>query len=59
MKRALRGGLGRAHNPKVIGLNPTPATKQINGLPDGEPFVFDVREENPKVMDSNPILATS
>jgi hypothetical protein len=26
-----------------------PATKQFNGLPNGEPFVFDGRENNPKV----------
>jgi hypothetical protein len=37
------------HNPKVTGSNPFPATKQFNGLPSGEPFVFDVRENNPKV----------
>ena len=30
----------RAHNPKVTGSNPVPATKQINGLPSGKPFLF-------------------
>jgi hypothetical protein len=35
------------------GSNPVPVTKQFNGLPSGEPFVFDVRENNPKVTDSN------
>jgi len=38
MKYALR--VGRAHNPKVEGSNPSPATKQINGLPSGRPFCF-------------------
>jgi hypothetical protein len=30
----------RAHNPKVTGSNPVPATKQFNGLPSGRPFLF-------------------
>jgi hypothetical protein len=29
-----------AHNPKVTGSNPVPATKQLNGLPSGKPFLF-------------------
>jgi len=40
MKHALRVGFGRAHNPKVEGSNPSPATKSINGLPSGRPFSF-------------------
>ena len=32
--------LKQAHNPKVVGSNPSPATKQNNGLPSGRPFLF-------------------
>ena len=30
----------QAHNLKVTGSNPVPATKQYNGLPSGRPFLF-------------------
>jgi hypothetical protein len=38
---------GRAHNPKVVGSNPTPATMKNRGLRDQipEPFGFSVGTE--------------
>jgi hypothetical protein len=46
----------RAHNPKVVGSNPTPATNQINGLRRLKSRILDCDQnvpKNPKVVDSN------
>ncbi len=50
----------RAHNPKVVGSNPAPATNSINNNSvAGWSSMVARRAHNPKVVGSNPAPATN